>query len=302
MSTTITDPEVLGFIAKTENAYAPDTIDATITDQRRIYDRMWALFRQPRPMGLTVTDETIAGPGGLLPQRRYVPENPKPVTVVYFHGGGYMLGGLESHDDVCAEIAAGSGCPVVSVDYRLCPEHLHPAPFEDCLAATGAALAVGPVILAGDSGGGNYAAAVAQALRGADIRGQVLIYPSLGGLQLGLPSYTECAVSPLLTTRDLVYYRNIRSGGPTPQNDPTFYPLHATDFRGLAPCFISAAGVDPLRDDGVEYVRLLVGAGVEAYCSVEPQLPHGHLRARHMSHRARDAFERIVGAIREFAG
>jgi acetyl esterase len=262
---------------------------------------MWALFRQPRPTGLTVTDETIAGPGGLLPQRRYAPENPKSVTVVYFHGGGYMLGGLESHDDVCAEIAAGSGCPVVSVDYRLCPEHLHPAPFEDCLAATGAALAVSPVILAGDSGGGNYAAAVAQALRGADIRGQVLIYPALGGLQLGLPSYTECAVSPLLTTRDLVYYRNIRSGGLAPQNDPTFYPLHATDFRGLAPCFISAAGVDPLRDDGVEYVRRLVGAGVEAYCAVEPQLPHGHLRARHMSHRAREAFGRIVGAVREFA-
>jgi len=301
MSIEITDPEVLAFIAKTESAYAPNAIDYTIEDQRRIYERMYNLFRQPHPEGLTVTDETIEGPGGPLQQRRYVPENPRPVTVVYFHGGGYMLGSLESHDDVCAEIAAGSGCPLVSVDYRLCPEHLHPAPFHDCVAATRAALEQGPVILCGDSGGANYAAAVAQALRGADIRGQVLIYPSLGGQALGLASYAECAEAPMLTTRDMIYYRKIRIGGEPPTNDPTFFPLHATDYSRLAPCFISAAGVDPLRDDGVEYVRRLIGAGVEAYCVVEPQLPHGHLRARHMSHRAREAFDRIVAAVRDFA-
>jgi acetyl esterase len=190
---------------------------------------------------------------------------------------------------------------VVSVDYRLCPEHIHPAAYDDSLAAARAALAEGPVILAGDSAGGNLAAAVAQTLKGAAIKGQVLIYPGLGGDALSLTSYTECAKVPMLPTRDIRYYRTVRAGGDVPEDDPTFFPLAANDFSGLARCFISAAGVDPLRDDGVEYVRMLIGAGVTAYCVVEPQLPHGHLRARTTSHRAREAFGRILDAIREFA-
>ncbi len=92
---------------------------------------------------MTVTNETVDGPGGPIPQRRYVPENAEPVTVVYYHGGGFVVGGLESHDDVCAEIAAGTVCPVVSVDYRLCPEHVHPAAYNDCLAAARAAWRMG---------------------------------------------------------------------------------------------------------------------------------------------------------------
>jgi acetyl esterase len=302
MSTEITDPEVLDFIARTNILYPPDAVEHSIAEQRRFYDEMCAAFRQPRPAGVTVTDETIDGPGGPIPQRRYLPAGAGPVTVVYYHGGGFIVGGLESHDDVCAELAEATGCTVISVDYRLCPEHIHPAAYDDSLAAARAALAKGPVILAGDSAGGNLAAAVAQTLKGAAIKGQVLIYPGLGGDVLDLPSYTECAEVPMLPTRDIKYYRTVRSGGPVPEDDTTFFPLAAKDFSGLAPCFISAAGVDPLRDDGVEYDRLLVGAGVEAYCVVEPQLPHAHLRARHMSHRARDAFGRIAEAIREFAG
>ena len=301
MSTEITDAEVLEFIARTDILYPTNAVEHTIAEQRGFYDRMCAAFRQPRPAGVTVTDETIDAPGGPVPQRRYVPASAGPVTVVYFHGGGFIVGGLESHDDVCAEIAAGTGCPVVSVDYRLCPEHIHPAAYDDSLAAARAALADGPVILAGDSAGGNLAAAVAQTLKGAAIKGQVLIYPGLGGDALSLPSYTECAKAPMLPTRDIRYYRTVRAGGEAPEDDPAFFPLAANDFSGLARCFISAAGVDPLRDDGVEYVRRLVGAGVEAYCAVEPQLPHGHLRARATSHRAREAFGRILDAIREFA-
>ncbi len=301
MSTGITDAEVLEFIARTDSFTPPNTVEFTISEQRRVYDGMCAAFRQPRPAGVAVTDQTIDGPGGPIPQRRYVPENAGPVTVVYYHGGGFVVGGLESHDDVCAEIAVATGCPVVSVDYRLCPEHIHPAAYDDSLAAARAALAEGPVILAGDSAGGNLAAAVAQTLRGTAIKGQVLIYPGLGGEGLDLPSYTECAEAPLLTARDIRFYRGVRAGGDVPEDDPTFFPLAAGDFSGLARCFISAAGVDPLRDDSVEYVRRLIGAGVTAYCVVEPQLPHGHLRARTTSHRAREAFGRILDAIREFA-
>lgn len=301
MSTEITDPEVLAFVDRTSSFYPPETIGFSITEQRRVYDELCAAFRQPRPAGLKVADEALVGPGGPIPLRRYVPQGSTPVRVVYYHGGGFVVGGLHSHDDVCAEIAARTGCTVISVDYRLCPEHVHPADYNDALAAARAALTQGPVVLAGDSAGGNLAAAVALTLRGEAIKGQVLIYPGLGGDGLGLPSYTECAEAPMLSTRDVRFYRNIRAGGPPPEDDPTFFPLAATELEGVAPCFVSAAGVDPLRDDGVEYVRRLIGAGVEAYCVVEPQLPHGHLRARTMSHRAREAFDRIVQAIADFA-
>jgi len=301
MSTEITDPEVLAFIEKTNNFYPPNTIDLAIAEQRQVYDEMCAAFSAPRPEGLTVTDETLDGPDGAIPVRRYVPERAGRVKVVYFHGGGFIQGGLDSHDGVCAEISSRIGCTVISVDYRLCPEHIHPAAYNDALAATRAVLATGPVVLVGDSAGGNLAAAVAQTLRGEAIRGQVLIYPGLGGDRLGMESYEECAETPMLSRRDVEYYRTTRAGGDVPEDDPTFAPLVEDDLTGVPPCFISVAGVDPLRDDGVEYDRLLVGAGVEAYCVVEPKLPHGHLRARHMSRRAGAAFDRVVDAIRDYA-
>ena len=114
MSTEITDPEVLEFIARTDSFYPPNTVGSPIAEQRRVYDEMCVAFRQPRPAGVVVTDETIDGPGGPIPQRRYVPASADPATVVYYHGGGFVVGGLESHDDVCAEIAVATGCPVVS--------------------------------------------------------------------------------------------------------------------------------------------------------------------------------------------
>jgi len=301
MSTKITDAEVLEFIARTDSFYPPGTYDTTVAENRRLYDEMAEAFRLPRPDSVIVEDETVPGPAGPIPIRRYCTDASGPVTVVYMHGGGYLLGGLDSHDDVCAEIADKTDCKVVSVDYRLCPEHVHPAQYDDCLAVARAVLHEGPIILAGDSAGGNTAAALTQTLKGQDIRGHVLIYPGLGGWRLELPSLTECADAPLLKADEMEYYRQMRAGSPTPEDDLTSAPLEAEDFSGLAPCFVSAAGVDPLRDDGVEYVRRLSGAGVTAYCVVEPQLPHGHLRARNMSHRARAAFERILDAIREFA-
>ena len=302
MSTEITDPEIRAFVEAAAGYYPEGKASLSVPERRRRYDAMAADFRQPRPAGLAVTDETVPAPAGTVPVRRYRPAEAGGVTVVYFHGGGFMLGGLDSHDDVCAEIADRTGCPVVAVDYRRTPEHVHPAAYEDSLAAARAALADGPVILAGDSAGGNLAAALALALRNADVRGQVLIYPALGGERLGLASYEENAEAPMLTTRDMHFYHELRAGGPPPDDDPSFFPLAAGDLSGVAPCFASAAAVDPLRDDAVEYVRRLREAGAEAALAVEDQLPHGHLRARAGSARARAAFDRILGAIGGFAG
>ncbi|TQV75787.1 alpha/beta hydrolase [Denitrobaculum tricleocarpae] len=296
------DEEIWAFIDRTDSFYPPDTVDADIATQRAVYDEMCAAFRQKRPSGLSVRDESIPGGDGEIPIRRYQPHaTAEPAAIViYCHGGGFVVGGLESHDDVCAEIAAATGFSVVSVDYRLCPEHRHPAAYNDVLAAFEAISKEGnPIILCGDSAGGNLAAAVCLAIRHRPDApaGQVLIYPGLGGEIMGLPSYREEAHAPLLTTRDVMFYKNVRVEGEVPGNDPTYAPLSARDFTGAAPCVIVTADCDPLRDDGATYVKRLRDAGVEAEWINEPGLVHGYLRARTSSERAKHSFARICDAI-----
>ncbi len=297
------DEEIWAFIDRTESFYPPDTVEADIATQRRIYDKMCAAFRQERPSGITVQDEKIAGGGQGVPVRRYRPDRAEEsrVTVIYCHGGGFVVGGLESHDDVCAEIAAATGFPVVSVDYRLCPEHPHPAAFNDVLTVFEAISAEGhPVILSGDSAGGNLAAAVSLAVRNRDNTpiGQVLIYPGLGGETMGLPSYREEAHAPLLTTRDVMFYKKVRVAGEVPHGDPTYAPLSERNLSGAPPCVIVTADCDPLRDDGATYVKRLQDAAVKAEWINEPGLVHGYLRARTSSARAKQSFARICDAIR----
>ena len=298
MSSEITDPEILAFIDKVNGFYPQDAVDHPVSEQRMWYDRMAAHFRQPRPATVAAENSALQTTQGLIPIRRYWSADPGPARVIYYHGGGFVVGGLDSHDDVCAEIADRAAAEVVSVDYRLCPEHTHPAAYFDALAAVDL-LADRPIVVVGDSAGGNLAAAVALA-RPDKICGQVLIYPGLGGEGLNLGSYTERADAPMLTTQDVRYYSAIRGGGTVPQDDPTFAPLHARDYRNLPPCFVSAAEHDPLRDDGVEYIERLTAAGVGAELAVEPELVHGHLRARSTSRRAAAAFGRICKAIHRF--
>ncbi len=130
------DAETWAFIERTNSYYPPDTIDCTIEEQRVIYDRMCREFHAGYPDGVTAADIKIPAPGQEIPIRIYRSESRDlSAMVLYFHGGGFILGGLDSHDDVCAELCARTGFGVVSVDYRLAPEHLHPAAFDDALAA-----------------------------------------------------------------------------------------------------------------------------------------------------------------------
>ncbi|MEM7238083.1 MAG: alpha/beta hydrolase [Pseudomonadota bacterium] len=294
MTPKITDPEVLAFIERVDRLTPPGSAARSIADQRALYNAMSDAFRADRPDGLRVRDRTISG----VPCRSYGGE--QPVRAIFLHGGGFVVGGLESHDDVAAELSHATGLPVDAVDYRLAPENPHPAAYEDALTVVEAASR--PVILIGDSAGGTLAASVAWKLRGTGkVAGQVLIYPALGGLSLGLPSYTECAEAPLLTTDDIHAYGALRgrSGGETP--DPTYHVLAAEDLSRVAPTFISAAGVDPLRDDGVVFAQRLRDAGVEGACEIEEQLPHMWLRARHQSRRAGAAFDRVIRWTRRLA-
>ncbi len=289
---TLIDAATWDFIHKTNDFYPPDAIGLSLQDQRAVYDRMTAAFRQPYPPGVTATDQTLGG----VPVRIYAGS---AVTVMYLHGGGFVVGGLHSHDDICAEICAATGCRVISVDYRLAPEHLHPAAYDDALAATRAAASLGaPLVMVGDSAGGTLAASVSHALRrsAVTVLGQVLIYAGLGG-DPDTGSHLTHAHAPMLTRADVLYYRDIRHGGAAPMSDPTAAPLKDTDFTGLPPTVAISAECDPLADDGRRYRDRILAAGGQAVWIEEAGLVHAYLRARHSVPRAKASFERICRAI-----
>jgi acetyl esterase len=294
------DAETWAFIDRTNSYYPPDTADDTIEQQRAVYDRMCRAFFAGYPEGVGVETKAISAPGRDIPVRVYRTSEDPPAVTLYFHGGGFVVGGLESHDDVCAELCARTGHEIVSVDYRLAPEHVHPAQFDDALAAFewAAATCERPIVLAGDSAGGNLAAAVSHATRGHPRRPvcQVLIYPGLGGDQ-STGSYVTHAEAPMLSVRDLDFYRQARTGGRSLPGDPTLSPLADTDFSALPPTVIVTAECDPLSSDGEAYRDRILAAGGRALWHEEKGLVHGYLRARHSVARARQSFTRIVEAL-----
>ncbi|WP_121064373.1 alpha/beta hydrolase [Chachezhania antarctica] len=291
------DAETWAYIREVGSLYPEDAVERDIAGQREIYDRMAAHFHQGYPEGVETEDLTVDG----VTMRVYTAGAPVG-TVLFFHGGGFVVGGLESHDDVCAEFCAQTGNRVISVDYRLAPEHKHPAAYDDAMAALTWACKTFPdddIVLVGDSAGGNLAAAVAHGTRckGFRIVGQVLIYPGLGG-DRSLPSYTDHAQAPMLTRDEVQFYENIRlSDGQDVRGDPSYAPLWDTNYKSLPPTAIFTADCDPLRDDALQYRDRLRAAGVPVYWKNEDGLVHSFLRARNMSARAHAAFERIVLAI-----
>ena len=296
------DAETWAFIEKTNRFYPPDTTDLDIGAQRAIYDRMCRAFFAGYPDGVSAETTGIEAEGRTIPVRIYGRRDPdNGAVILYFHGGGFILGGLESHDDVCAELCGRTGYAVVSVDYRLSPEHAHPAAFEDAIAAFAWVSDTYKcrVVLAGDSAGGNLAAAVAHASRRLATRpaGQVLIYPGLGG-DLTRGSYVEHADAPMLSARNVAYYSEVRAAGQDVSNDPSFAPLADGDFSGLPPTVAVTAQCDPLSSDGETYRDSILAAGGKAIWFEEAGLVHGYLRARHSVTRARESFTRIVEAVR----
>ena len=287
---TLIDAEVWDFIRRSEAYYPPDAIGLSVPGQRAVYDRMCAAFYRGRPPGVSVRDGVIAGVG----VRHY---HGAGVRVLYLHGGGFVLGGLGSHDDICAEICAGTGYRVIAADYPLAPEHLHPVAYHAVLQVAQALLAEGgPLIIVGDSAGGTLAASVALALRG-KLAGLVLIYAGLGS-DLAAGSALIHADAPLLTRADVLYFRDIRAQpGQSLAQDETASPLAATDYRGLPPVLAFSAECDPLCDDGRIWVERVQAAGGRGRFVSEAGLVHGYLRARHMSARAGTSFARIVAGI-----
>nr|WP_314524564.1 alpha/beta hydrolase [uncultured Pseudomonas sp.] len=279
-------PELAAFVEKTES-FTSD--DSSLAGLRQNYDRMCRTFTPAKPEGLQVEDLTLAGVG----VRSYLPASPAPADgwpcLLYMHGGGWVVGGLDSHDFICFELATTLQVLVIAIDYRLAPEHPFPAAYEDCRAVWHAiqarhapyAIDLRRLVVMGDSAGGNLAAALCMGLRddGQPLpRAQVLIYPGLGG-PCDLPSRRDCMDAPLLSSADTDGYLALYlQGGGKPS--PYAMPLLAADFSGLPKALIAVAQFDPLRDDGMLYAERLQAAGVAAVLYPGKGLVHGCLRAR----------------------
>ncbi|MBX5487596.1 MAG: alpha/beta hydrolase [Mycolicibacterium hassiacum] len=260
---------------------------------------------------VTAHDRTIDGPAGPIPVRIYRPPAvPEPApAVVFLHGGGWSVGDLDSYDAVARRHAAGAHAVVVSVDYRLAPEHPFPAAVDDSWAATrwvaGHAddLGVDPnrLAVAGDSAGGNLAAVVAQLAReasGPRLAFQLLWYPPTT-FDTSMPSFTENAEAPVLTTAGCKgYSRWYITGLDLSVIPPTLAPARAADFSGLPPAYIGVAGHDPLRDDGIRYGQLLRGAGVPVEVHNAAALVHAFLFFDQVVPAATEATDRGLRALR----
>jgi len=294
-----TEEGILAFHKRCEDFYPADAVDADITQQRAWYDAMCAAFDAPPPAGMAKEDGLVAE---RIPVRRYRPATVTTATrLFYIHGGGFVVGSLDSHDAICAEIAEGAGAELVSVDYRLSPEHVWPAAFDDCWAVLiELLLEPHPVIVIGDSAGGNLAAGIVLKARDEGLKGivgQALIYPGLGG-DLVSGSYQDMAEAPGLSTADVSYYRDLYRA---PEDAAHAFPLRAENLDGLPPAFITGAYFDPLRDDARAYAARLILSGVPVEYREEKQMIHAWLRARFMSEGAKAGFAALCDAVRRMA-
>ena len=281
--------------------------------QARVFYRDRRGFTQPEPPPMAEVRELRAGE---VPLRLYRPAGTQAAEVlpvlVYFHGGGWTIGDLDTHDVLCRQLAQASGGAVVSVDYRLGPEHRFPAAVEDCVAATrwvreqAASLALDASRLAvgGDSAGGNLAAVTCLVLREAGQAlpaFQLLIYPATD-MRAQAPSHATNGQGYLLTRDSVAYYRGHYLGGAEQWSDWRASPLLAPDHRGLPPALVLTAGFDPLRDEGLQYADALSAAGVPAqYVCFERQI-HGFITMGRVLEEANTAVELCAASLRRAWG
>lgn len=301
------DPGMAQFCKVLSDATPPGAELWPLQRQRDAWNALCRSFRAPRPYSITVADLNANG----VPCRVFTPKtNGLHAGVIYGHGGGWVLGGPDTHDDMCAEMAAGANSVVVLTDYRLAPEHPHPAQLEDSLKVwrwMREQKTIDPdrIIAAGDSAGGQMAVSLALTLRDLglpQVKAMVLIYPVLGA-NTETPSYIRNAVAPGLTRSEMIFYLTSFLGpeGSPAWTDEKALPLLAQTLEGLPPAFITVAGYDPLYDDGAMFHQRLLSAGIPSQLRKEPALAHSYMRARHHSAVAKQAFEAIVNALREFA-
>ncbi|HVT51729.1 MAG TPA: alpha/beta hydrolase [Dongiaceae bacterium] len=300
------DPELAAFAEESDRMFGPDYARLPIGEQRRVYDAWCRHFSGPFPSDVAQSEVQIPGPDGSVRAKLFRPAAARGAlpVILFYHGGGWIFGSPETHAMATAEMARRTGAAVLSVDYRLAPEHVFPAAFDDAYAAlnwvaqsgTTLGLDTARIALSGDSAGGNLAAAVALAARDRDgpkIALQALIYPVLkatrrmpvvqdqgGGSEAGISAYIRAY-----------------SGGKDISRVPWAMPLSAGDFRGLPPACIVAAGIDAVREDAEDYAAALEAAGVPVTCRRAESLPHSYLRTIYFCRQAAAEFGALCDAL-----
>jgi len=302
------DPQIHGFAASSDRLFSAAYDLLPPAEQRRLYDAWCREWSGPRPVGVAAADLLVPTADAEIPVRLYRPRDGdgRLGIVLYMHGGGWILGDCDSHDQVTSRMADAIGCAVLSVAYRLAPEHKFPAAFNDSYAvlqwlmeaAPALGLDSGRLAVAGDSAGAALAAGICLAARdrgGPRIRLQALIY---AGLRLHRPSADDVQ-SPGLSSEALNAYARAYLAKPEDALDPYAAPLNAVSFADLPPAFVASAQLDVLREDSEIYAQKLREAGVPVTYRCGAGLPHTYLRTIHFCDAARTEFLAVCAGLRE---
>jgi len=303
------DPQVIKILKEAKALGLPAYQDLSPTEARKqMLDLSPPL--QPDLSVQKVVDHQIPGPAGDIPIRLYYPAGDGPFPVlVYFHGGGWVIGDLDTHHGFCHALAKTSGCLVVAVDYRLAPEHRYPAAVEDAYAATRWVAENSGLIQAdpdrfavcGDSAGGHLAAVVSMMARdrkGPRIDLQILIYP-ITDCSFDTPSYEENKEGYMLTRDMMKWFWNHFINDEREADDFYASPLRATNLGDLPRALILTAEYDPLRDEGETYGKKLQEAGVNVTLTRYPGMIHGFIRMTAVLDKANNALDQVAGKVRD---
>jgi len=311
MATRKLDPQIEVLLQQMQQQGVPPVHTLTPLKARESRNPVFVELGGPPEAVKNVENLGIPGPVGQIPIRVYTPHGSGPFPIlVYFHGGGWVICNLDTHDSVCRSVANGASCVVVSVDYRLAPEHKFPAAVDDAYAATQWVAEnasringdAGHIAVGGDSAGGNLAAVVSLMARDSLVY-QVLIYPVTNLSSFDTDSYREHGEGYILTRESMEYYRGHYVGHEEELRNRYASPLLAEDLSGLPPALVITAEFDVLTDEGKAYANRLKQAGVPVTYTCYRGMIHAFFSLAAVVDRARDAVDEITAALRSaFAG
>jgi acetyl esterase len=307
------DPDANAVLNAFREAGRPPYETLTPPEAREWYLKAREVANPEPPALASVTAMTIPGPAGAIPARLYTPKTLRQQDglspcLVFFHGGGWVIGDLDSHDVVCRILAHEGEMLVISVDYRLAPEHKFPAAIDDAIAATRwiaenavqLNVDVKRLLVGGDSAGGNLSAITAIDARdngGPKLKGQLLIYPATD-FRMDHPSHHEPETSCLLTHTVMHWFADHYLNSTAEIDNWRASPARMEDLKGLPPAYVLIAGADPLRDEGAEYAKRLAAAGVAVTDKTYPGQFHGFITMGKILPKANEALRDIGGWLK----